>query len=62
MVPRSAVLGGGDACGRSRCTEWGKRMRVPPVGPWVELPMELRSAALGGEPHASSAAGAFGPS
>eukprot|EP00959_Pyramimonas_sp_CCMP1952_P202955 4244587-Pyramimonas_sp.AAC.1 len=46
MGPRSAVLGGADACGRGRwglrwratrrCTGWRGRMRTSPRGPSVE--------------------------
>eukprot|EP00959_Pyramimonas_sp_CCMP1952_P188596 3944331-Pyramimonas_sp.AAC.1 len=58
MRPRSAVLGGGDACGAHHWglrwtslrghTGWGRRMRYTPLGPEVDLPMGPRNAFLGG--------------
>eukprot|EP00959_Pyramimonas_sp_CCMP1952_P371023 7770276-Pyramimonas_sp.AAC.1 len=31
-----------------RCAGWGERMRTPPLGPSLELPLGPRTAALGG--------------
>eukprot|EP00959_Pyramimonas_sp_CCMP1952_P214146 4480623-Pyramimonas_sp.AAC.1 len=57
MGPRSAVLhgethascttgtiGGAPYGATKRCTTWGRRMRIAPLGPSVELPMGPRSA------------------
>eukprot|EP00959_Pyramimonas_sp_CCMP1952_P328571 6878932-Pyramimonas_sp.AAC.3 len=45
----ATVTFGGAPCGATkRCIGWGGRMRPAPLGPSVELPMGLRSAALGG--------------
>eukprot|EP00959_Pyramimonas_sp_CCMP1952_P280486 5863022-Pyramimonas_sp.AAC.1 len=63
MGPRNALLctGWGDACehptgafggapygATTRCIMWGRRMRTPPLGPSVELPMGPRNTVVGG--------------
>eukprot|EP00959_Pyramimonas_sp_CCMP1952_P361645 7573944-Pyramimonas_sp.AAC.1 len=43
-------LSGGASNGATKRHGWGKRMRTPPLGPSVELPMGPRNASLGGGP------------
>eukprot|EP00959_Pyramimonas_sp_CCMP1952_P177841 3716921-Pyramimonas_sp.AAC.1 len=60
MGPRNGVLGGethanaatgafgGAPHGATKhCTGWRRRVRTPPLGPSVELPLGPRSSALG---------------
>merc|ERR1712091_640988 len=42
------AFGGAPYGATKRCPGWGRRMRTPPLGPSVELPMGPRNAVLGG--------------
>ena len=48
LGPSTGAFGGAPYGATKRCPGWGRRMRTPPLGPSVELPMGPRNAALGG--------------